>query len=257
MALCPSCGSGRLRNGYRTAPLPLRMLGIRTLLCDNCNFEFRAFCPREPKRGNGQRSKRKADVFNTAPAVDLQTLGQPGAAENRRMQPAISFDRSALPVHVASAAAAYAAHPGLPELPEDFDAELLPRPVVPPAEEALSDNIRARTSAPPPPLATEEPLTEEPLMKLKEDLEERRKKGSSQICPHCDSHDVSRRHRKLWQRIVFGLTPIRPYRCDNCGHSFYASRQPHKRRDALTQSEAELLKNSCFNQADGGQAEDR
>src|SRR5205085_11972853 len=111
-------GSGRLRNGYRTAPLPLRVIGVRTLLCDNCNFEFRAFCPREPKRGNGQRSKRKADVFNAAPAVDLHTLGQPGAVVNRRVEPAITFDRSALPVHSARTAGGYAA---LPALPDYFD----------------------------------------------------------------------------------------------------------------------------------------
>lgn len=248
-----------MRNGYRTAPLPLRMVGIRTLLCDNCNFEFRAFCPREPKRGNGQRSKRKADVFNAAPAVDLQVVGQPGAAAARRSPAAVSFDRSALPVHPANQAAANQVatsdtHSALPDLPEDFDDKLepQPQPVTPVVEEALPGNMRSRISSPPPPIATEEPL-----MKLKEDLEERRKKGSSQICPQCQSHDVSRRHRKLWQRIVFGLTQIRPYRCENCGHTFYASRQPHKRRDSLTHSEAELVKNSCFNQTDNGQPEGR
>ncbi len=256
MALCPSCGSARLRNGYRTAPLPLRVLGFRTLLCDNCNFQFQAFCPREPKRGNGQRSKRKADVFNAAPGVDLQTLEQPGAAATRRKPPAVSFDRSALPVH-ADSLVAEPARPALRDLPEDFDNDLIqappaPQSVAPSIEEAVPGNMRARISAPPPPLPTEEPL-----LKLKEDLAERRKKGAQQTCPQCDSHDVSRRHRRLWQRIVFGLTQIRPYRCDSCGHKFYASRQPHKRREALTQSEAELLKNSCFNLTEGGQADSK
>lgn len=252
MALCPSCGSARLRNGYRTAPLPLRMVGIRTLLCDNCNFEFRAFCPREPKRGNGQRSKRKADIFNAAPAVDLQAMDQPGLAAARRKPAAINFDRSALPVHAASPVATYDARPASSNLPRDFDDDLMPRPVASAVEGALPGNMRARISSPPSSVATEEPL-----IKLKEDLEERRKKGSSQICPQCESHDVSRRHRRLWQRIVFGLTQIRPYRCDNCGHAFYASRQPHKRRDSLTQSEVELVKNSCFNQVESEQPESK
>ncbi len=262
MAQCPSCGSVRLRNGYRTAPLPLRVIGIRTLLCDNCNFEFRSFCPREPKHGKRQRSKRKADVFNAAPVVDLQTLEQPGVAATRRQQPAASFDRAALPVQAAHQGAAKVARPALPDLPEDFDADLQPRPVAPSVapsvgpsvgpsvREALPGNMRARVSAPSPPLPTEEPL-----MKLKEDLAERRKNGTKQTCPQCASPDVSRRHRRLWQRIILGLTQIRPYRCDSCGHKFYASRRPHKRRKALTQSEAELLKNSCFNLAEGKQAE--
>ncbi len=50
MARCPSCGSNRIRNGYRMAPLPLRTLGIRELLCDYCNRQFRAFSPRPPKQ---------------------------------------------------------------------------------------------------------------------------------------------------------------------------------------------------------------
>lgn len=252
MALCPSCGSGRLRNGYRTAPLPLRMIGIRTLLCDNCNFEFRAFCPREPKRGNGQRSKRKADVFNHAPQVDLQAMGQPGVASARRRPPAVNFDRSALPVQAVTQVPAYAARQPLPDLHDDLDDFPVPT-ATPFVKEGLpGGNMRARISSPPPPIATEEPL-----MKLKEDLEERRKKNANQICPQCQSHDVSRRHRNFWQRLVLGLTQIRPYRCDSCGHGFYASRQPHKRRDSLSHSEAELVKNSCFNQAENGQTESR
>ncbi|MBI1766133.1 MAG: hypothetical protein HYR56_32415 [Acidobacteria bacterium] len=183
-------------------------------------------------------------------------MGQPGGAA-RRLQPAISFDRSALPVHVATAAAAYAARGPLPDLPDNFETDLepvmsgTPAPDVIDPPDASTSNMRARISAPPPSLPTEEPL-----LKLKEELDERRKNGSSQICPHCDSREVSRRHRKFWQRLVFGLTQIRPYRCDNCGHAFYGNRQPHKRRKPLTNSEAELLKNSCFNLTEGGQPDD-
>ena len=50
MARCPFCGSERIRNGYRLAPLPLRAVGIRELLCDYCNRQFRAFSPWPPKQ---------------------------------------------------------------------------------------------------------------------------------------------------------------------------------------------------------------
>ena len=270
MATCPSCNSTRLRAGYRTAPLPLRMIGIRTLLCDNCNFEFRAFALQTPKRSGGRRTKRRADVFNQAPAVDLQTLDQPldaAEAAARRAAPPVHFDRSALPTQPLAADAPAVLENGLPADFEEDEADTSAYAavgadvdIVPiglddmegePAPVSFSEpvvDLRGRIVTPPPPLSAEEPL-----MKLKEDLEERRKHGSSHTCPHCGSHDVNRRHRRPWQKMVFGLTSIRPYRCENCGGTFYARRQPRRHRDALTENEAELVKNSCFNQAESGQ----
>lgn len=40
---CPKCGSSRVRQGYETPALPLRLVGIHSLLCDSCNLCFRAF----------------------------------------------------------------------------------------------------------------------------------------------------------------------------------------------------------------------
>lgn len=74
MVVCPSCGSSRIRNDYKPAPIYLRVAGIRALLCDHCNHQFRAFSPRSPKHHVPSVATRKADVFNPAPAVDLNRL---------------------------------------------------------------------------------------------------------------------------------------------------------------------------------------
>ena len=38
---CPRCKSPRIQHGFNDSPLALRLIGIRELLCNNCNLEFR------------------------------------------------------------------------------------------------------------------------------------------------------------------------------------------------------------------------
>jgi ribosomal protein L37AE/L43A len=40
---CPKCRSPRVRRGYTDTPLLLRMIGVYSLLCDNCNLLFKGF----------------------------------------------------------------------------------------------------------------------------------------------------------------------------------------------------------------------
>lgn len=65
MVICPACGSAKIRNDYRPAPIFLRVLLIRALLCDNCNRQFRAFSPRAPGARQSGRVKKRADTFVT------------------------------------------------------------------------------------------------------------------------------------------------------------------------------------------------
>lgn len=81
MVICSSCGSSRIRNDYRPAPLILRMIGIRALLCDHCNRQFRAFSLRSPHPHPHPRAARKADVFAPGAAeVDLEGLRMEAAS---------------------------------------------------------------------------------------------------------------------------------------------------------------------------------
>ena len=265
MAHCPSCGSARLRNGYRTAPFPLRVVGIRTLLCDNCNYEFRAFSPIPPKSSRQRRHhKRKADVFNNAPEVDLQALVEAGSplAPARRAPAPIPFDRAVLPsfappanvgspeMATVAGRASEAQSPGTadvtkPTMPSNTAEDDFAPPPHPVGDaNRMPASLRERITVAPPAVSAEEPL-----MRLKEDLEERRSYASLYTCPACGSHEVARRHRKLWERVISSFTSIRPYRCERCAHRFHARRQTPQ-PSMVKQREAEFLKESCFNQTD-------
>lgn len=38
---CPRCQSSRLQLGFKDTALPLRLVGVQELLCNNCNLEFK------------------------------------------------------------------------------------------------------------------------------------------------------------------------------------------------------------------------
>jgi hypothetical protein len=40
---CPKCHSSRIRKGYRPTPFMLRLVGLRHLLCNDCNLLFTGF----------------------------------------------------------------------------------------------------------------------------------------------------------------------------------------------------------------------
>lgn len=42
---CPRCKSSRIQRGYNDAPLPLRFMGLRELLCNKCGLEFKGLDP--------------------------------------------------------------------------------------------------------------------------------------------------------------------------------------------------------------------
>ncbi len=59
---CPKCRSSRVRRGYEDTPLLLRLIGIYSLLCDNCNLLFKGFAlpGTVPPRGSHRRKRRAA-----------------------------------------------------------------------------------------------------------------------------------------------------------------------------------------------------
>ena len=221
MAKCPSCNSARLRSGYRKTPLALRALGMRTLLCDSCNCEFRAFSPIPPKRARHRTSK--ADIFNQAPEVNLQELGQ-AEVPRQRSAPQVHFNRATLPQAA------------------NITPAVMPRPFRETPEE-LRSRISVAPAAP----------TEEPLKKLREEMEARRQSVAVHVCPHCDSTMTKRRHRKGWEKALMGWTEWRPYFCSDCGATFHARRYAARHSTLLTRNEAEFVKSSCFNQQREGE----
>ena len=57
---CPKCRSRRVRRGYTDTPLLLRLVGVYSLLCDNCNLLFKGFAVPGTVPTHGSRRRRRA-----------------------------------------------------------------------------------------------------------------------------------------------------------------------------------------------------
>lgn len=86
MVVCPSCGSSRIRRDYRPAPLYMRVLGVRSLLCDYCNRQFRAFSPTPPPsrapRETGRRRLAPANIESKRVPVVSEKPNNPAPRDN-------------------------------------------------------------------------------------------------------------------------------------------------------------------------------
>jgi len=92
MALCPACGSSRIRNDYKPAPLILRIFFVRALLCDHCNHQFKVFSfTGPPPRPQQHTSSKTAGASPTpaARAVDLTRLKDDG----KQSEPPVQQDQ--------------------------------------------------------------------------------------------------------------------------------------------------------------------
>ncbi len=185
MIVCPSCGSSRIRGDYKPAPLLLRIIGFRALLCDYCNFQFRGFSIKPPKSHTPRHAKQKADVFNPAPEVDLTQLSQP-----RRERP----ERITLSM-----------------FPTSDEEEIT---VAGELVEPVQTDLRTKVTKLYDQIEKELPGSNRPQLQLAS--------SSSAICPDCGSEDVKRRQRSGFERTVFSFTDHKAFTCHSCGASFYA-----------------------------------
>lgn len=216
MAACPACGSSRIRNDYKPAPLWLRLVGMRALLCDYCNYQFRAFSPLPPKSRRPRPAPHKAAVFNPAPVVNLQQLGRPGA--------------EALPAPPAKPAPVM----NLNRVP------LVTEQITPVRSDLRTQITRLQAQGAhdtPEPAAPSEavapPATSTPL------------------CPECGSPDVKRRHRNAVEKAMLSLTAHKAYTCRHCGVSFYAKKEGESAPPPLSPADQNLLESSAFNRERG------
>jgi transposase-like protein len=190
MIVCPSCGSSRIRNDYKPAPLALRAIGIRALLCDHCNRQFRAFSPAAPKSRAPRQARHQADVFNPVPVVDLNQLNQSSVTPNQEQAPTkIRLNRLARTAE--------------------------PQPTV--AGEIITSD--------PPDLPTEVTKLYEQgarVMLNQGAAQQQLKPGNDVVCPQCGSQDLRQRHRSGLERTVFSITDHKAFTCRACHASFYA-----------------------------------
>ena len=59
---CPKCRSSRVQYGYARSLFLLKIFGIKNLLCNNCNYPFKAFALHSAvSRASKRRRKKGTD----------------------------------------------------------------------------------------------------------------------------------------------------------------------------------------------------
>lgn len=196
MVTCPSCGSSRIRNDYKPAPFYLRIFGIRALLCDHCNYPFRAFSPLPPKTRRPRAFTQKADVFNHAPTVDLAGIRQRPGAEQSELKLTNSPQEKLDFIVSASSATSQ-------------EVRIITEQITP-----VRSNLRTEI--------TRVHVQEAKKHQNGASLAQPEPASLSQACPECDSRNVKRRHRNFFERTFLAFTEHKAYACRSCGASFYA-----------------------------------
>jgi len=198
MVTCPSCGSSRIRNDYKPAPIVLRVIGIRALLCDNCNYQFRAFSPLSPKNRRQRNSARKADVFNANESVDLGKLNFHSAPAERR-EPVLALPISANPNHSVQPMQMDMAVAGVQSQSRIVIDQLAP----------ARHNLR-----------TEITKLYEQNVRVEAAVPEADR--SSMTCPECGSGNIKRRKRNMFEKVFLSVTDHKSYVCRKCDTAFYS-----------------------------------
>lgn len=213
MILCPSCGSTCVRNDYKPAPLALRMLFIRALLCDHCNHQFRAFSlvsmPARPQR----RPARKAAAINQTPAARALDLTKLKDAAGGKESKAI-------------------AHQDPPRrLMMDLAALKLRSKT---QQEAFGTILSDQNTRIGRDLKTE-------ITRLHNQSAERKDREPGQLalstipdataCAHCGSTDVKMRRRRTLERMVFLFSDHKAFICRSCGETFYSKNEDDEKKN--------------------------
>lgn len=211
MAVCAACGSARVRNDYKPAPWWLRLIGVRALLCDYCNHQFRAFAPLPPKTRRPRQSTQKADVFNHAPVVNLHQLD--------RSEPVAKSAPPAEPARI-------------------INLKRANEQTTPPRNELRTQIICLQTHSAKgeqvaPPKQTAPSVT------------------GQLACPECGSQNLKRRHRNTVEKAVLSFTAHKAYNCRDCGAAFYAKKEAQDAPPPPRPAERNLLESPAFNRERG------
>ncbi|MBS1789776.1 MAG: hypothetical protein JST85_18780 [Acidobacteria bacterium] len=184
----------------------LRIIGIRALLCDNCNCQFRAFSPLPPKsRRPRSSSARKTDVFNTKEAVDLGSLtfNSPPA---ERHDPKLTLPISAKPASSVQPMQMEVAVAGGQHQPRIAVNQIAP----------VRQNLRTEITK-----LYQQDLKAEVAAKANPAIPDMANL-SMMTCPECGSHNIKRRKRNAFEKVFLSFTDHKPYVCRKCDSAFYS-----------------------------------
>ena len=85
MQICPRCGSTRVRHGYGRERFGLRLIGVRELLCNQCNLSFTRFVLPGMMPKSSHRSKKRRN--HEAPPASAQSTAPASEQSNPPVSP--------------------------------------------------------------------------------------------------------------------------------------------------------------------------
>jgi hypothetical protein len=216
MVVCPSCGSSRIRSDYKPAPLALRVIGLRALLCDFCNRQFRAFSPAPPRTRVANGATRKLNGSHpTSRSLNQLTrsLNQNHIEPSREK---ISGEKIRLELEASRLFLSIDSNQE-PQIKVDLTG-IVSR------NEPQPYNGNGPHGPIQPGLRTE-------IAKLQDVQNGKEMQGPNAVkekhkptatCPECGSNWVRRRQRSGLERVVFAITNHKAFICRSCDASFYA-----------------------------------
>jgi hypothetical protein len=219
MVVCPSCGSSRIRSDYKPAPLVLRVIGVRALLCDYCNRQFRAFSPVPPPARASRNTTRRLDVYrHTTPINQItrsfnQNYIEPGSEQINREEIRLKLGAARLFLTIES------------DQEQQIKVDLSgfaprnePKPVNGNGSHApIQPDLRSEIAR-----FTDVQKDVQGVKETQGLNGVREKPKTSSTCPECGSNWVRRRQRSGLERVVFALTNHKAFICRSCDASFYA-----------------------------------
>jgi transposase-like protein len=210
-------------------------MGVRGLLCDNCNFPFRAFSPLPPKARRPRQSQRKADVFPPSPVIDLAQIRRSSPVEKSDIKAMAPPEKLGLRVVTPPAEKfEFLSSPAAHE-----SGGIITAHIAPARKDLRTEITRVHAQA----IAETIQAVAAPQQAGQTALD-----SASQNCPECGASNVRRRRRNAFERTLLAFSDHKAYSCRNCGASFYAKREDREREPILSDSvDAAAIESSCFN----------
>ena len=89
MQICPRCGSTRVRHGYGRERFGLRLIGVRELLCNQCNLSFTRFVlpGMMPKSSHHSKKRRNHEAKDVIPPASAQSTAPASEQSNPPISP--------------------------------------------------------------------------------------------------------------------------------------------------------------------------
>ena len=89
MQICPRCGSTRVRHGYGRERFGLRLIGVRELLCNQCNLSFTRFVlpGMMPKSSHHSKKRRNHEAKDVTPPASAQSTAPASEQSNPSVSP--------------------------------------------------------------------------------------------------------------------------------------------------------------------------